>query len=75
MNQFKKYYPMSPMKYVMKEKIKKAQNLLNYSTMKISAIAAECGFSSPAYFSTVFRREVGMSPEEYRFRQDMNDDG
>lgn len=75
LHQFKKYYPMSPMKYVMREKIKKAQNLLNYSTMKIAAIAAECGFSSPAYFSTVFRREVGMSPEEYRFRQNMTDDG
>ncbi|MGN1409252.1 MAG: AraC family transcriptional regulator [Eubacteriales bacterium] len=74
-HQFKKYYSMPPMKYLMKDKIKKAQNLLNYSSMKISAIAAECGFSSSAYFSTVFRREVGMSPEEYRSQQNNTGDG
>ena len=63
---FKRYYGMSPMKYLLHERIIKAQNLLRNSPLKIASIAAECGFSSPEYFSTAFRRECGLSPEQYR---------
>ena len=65
-HQFKKYYAQSPIKYVLTFKINKAKNLLQYSNMKIVSIAQECGFTSSTYFSTYFRSECGISPEEYR---------
>ncbi|HMV70631.1 MAG TPA: AraC family transcriptional regulator [Pseudomonadales bacterium] len=32
----------------------------------ITAIALDCGFADPAYFSSVFRRRYGMTPSEWR---------
>lgn len=32
----------------------------------VEAVALECGFSSPEYFSRAFRREFGLSPRAYR---------
>lgn len=33
---------------------------------QIASIAAACGFADQAYFSRCFRREVGMTPREFR---------
>lgn len=63
---FKKYYGVSPMKYVGALKLKKAKYLLRSSDIKISAIAKKYGFSSHTHFSSAFRKEFGTSPEEYR---------
>ncbi|WP_371721991.1 helix-turn-helix domain-containing protein [Neglectibacter sp. X4] len=32
----------------------------------ITAIALDCGFSSPSYFTKCFKAEMGCSPREYR---------
>ena len=32
----------------------------------MKAIAAQCGFASGAHLSNVFRRETGMTPQEFR---------
>ena len=29
-------------------------------------VCEACGFESPSYFASIFRRTFGMSPEEYR---------
>ena len=63
---FKKYYGVSPMRYVNALKLEKSKCLLRCSDIKISAIAQKYGFSSHTHFSATFRKEFGMSPEEYR---------
>lgn len=65
-HRFRQYYGVSPMRYITEKRIQKAKRLLRVSNLKISAIAAECGFSAPEYFSKVFRRECGMTPEKFR---------
>ena len=65
-HRFHEYYGVSPMKYLKGIKLEKAKYLLKYSDTKISSIAQKCGFSSHTYFSSVFRKEFGISPEEYR---------
>ena len=65
-HRFHEYYGVSPMKYLKGMKLEKAKYLLKYSDTKISSIAQKCGFSSHTYFSSVFRKEFGISPEEYR---------
>ncbi len=47
-------------------RIAKALKLLKNSTLSISEIAYQVGFNDPAWFSTVFKEEFGMSPTEAR---------
>lgn len=42
------------------------QKLMQYPDLKILDIARQCGFESPSYFGKIFKREVGMTPEQYR---------
>lgn len=65
-HRFRQYYGVPPMRYITEKKLQKAKQLLRVSGMKVSAIAAECGFSTPEYFSKVFRREYGIAPDEFR---------
>ncbi len=52
--------------YVNKYRINQAKNLLSYSKLSITLIAAEVGFSSAQTFSRAFKEVVRMSPGEYR---------
>lgn len=47
-------------------RLQKAQALLRQSTLSVSEVAYETGFTSPTYFSRTFSRETGMPPSEYR---------
>lgn len=52
--------------FIRRERMREAERLLLGSDMRIEDIAKNCGFSSPAYFSTVFRQFFRMQPSEYR---------
>lgn len=48
-------------------RIEEAQRLMSeHPNMKLSDVAARCGFSSPAVFSRTFARETGVSPREWK---------
>ncbi|WPP48474.1 substrate-binding domain-containing protein [Catalinimonas niigatensis] len=51
--------------YIKQLRLTKAKTLLLQQELSISEIAYEVGFSSPAYFSTVFKSEFQISPSEY----------
>lgn len=63
---FKKVMNISPSKYIIELRIKKAQEMLQSNCFKISTIAYACGYSSPYYFSLEFKRAVGISPSKYQ---------
>lgn len=46
-----------------------AQNLLERGVYNIREVAEVVGYENPLYFSRVFKKEVGMSPTEYRKNQ------
>lgn len=52
--------------YVTGLRIEKAKNLLDQTNEKVSRIAQDCGFRSASYFIVVFRKQMGISPSEYR---------
>lgn len=52
--------------YLTTLRIDRARELLTSTDMKLSAIAMEIGYNEPNYFSHVFRKQVGMTPKEYR---------
>ncbi|HTP25207.1 MAG TPA: response regulator [Anaeromyxobacteraceae bacterium] len=49
-------------------RIDRAKELLRDSRDKLQAVALKVGFRDANYFSTVFKREVGITPREYRER-------
>ncbi len=65
---FKQKYGYSPIHYIQKLRIEKAQNLLLHESprMKIYEISEAVGIKDPLYFSRTFKKRVGMSPEQFR---------
>ncbi len=54
--------------YLTERRIKKAQELLKHTDMKIYEIACAIGYNDSYYFSSCFKKVVGMTPSEYRER-------
>jgi AraC family transcriptional regulator, transcriptional activator of pobA len=46
--------------------ISEAKTMLAAGDQRISEIAFQLGFENPPYFSRLFKREVGMSPKEFK---------
>lgn len=42
------------------------QFLIQYPDKKVLDIARDCGFESPSYFGKIFKREIGITPDQYR---------
>lgn len=56
----------SPMAFLIEVRINKACELLRDNRIKISSVAKQTGFASPQRFNVAFRKQVGMTPMEYR---------
>ena len=56
----------SPIEYLINYRMEKAKQLLLSSQMTVFEIALETGFTSPSYFSKLFKELAGMTPLEYR---------
>ena len=52
--------------YVQTARMEQARKLLSTSSMPISKIAEECGFSSQSHLTTSFRKAFAATPAEYR---------
>ncbi len=63
---FKGNTQMSINDYVNQVRVNKAKSLLKNSDLLIYQIADRVGFNDPQYFSTVFKKLVGISPKEYK---------
>ena len=57
-------------KFVVKQKIERAKELLFYNEMTLSQIANELTYSSVAHLSNQFKKETGMTPSA--FKKDRN---
>lgn len=63
---FHAYLGMSPHAYWTRIRMERAKQLILEGRHSIKEIADLLGISNPFYFSTAFRRYVGMSPSQYR---------
>lgn len=57
---------ISPMGYLMRKRIERSCELLGNNEIKVSGVASQVGFSSPQRFNVAFRKQMGMTPMEYR---------
>lgn len=63
---FKKETGISFVDYVNTQRVCRAEELLRTSDKRISEIAQEVGVENSNYFSVMFRKLRGISPQEYR---------
>jgi len=66
---FKSKTGCSIKEYCNTSKIEKAKTLLKSSQMQISEVSTKSGFNNVTYFSRVFRKLTGLSPQNYRSRE------
>jgi len=57
---------MSPKEFQENHRLKMAREYLRRTSMNISAVAMELGFSSSQHFARAFKRAAGVTPIEYR---------
>lgn len=65
-HRFKKEIGMPPAEYIARTKVKRAETMLRNTSLPIAEIAYELGFSSPAYFATVFKQYSRTTPSSFR---------
>lgn len=63
---FSQHLGISPQRYIERERMLRAQLMLQLTNRSVASIAAEVGFADPLYFSNRFRRFAGASPTGYR---------
>jgi len=56
----------SPMDYVNFYRIEQAAYLLDNSDLTITTVGTECGFWESSYFTKVFKKYKGLTPQQYR---------
>ncbi|NGM61760.1 substrate-binding domain-containing protein [Sphingobacterium sp. SGG-5] len=64
-NKFNEIFQMSPSDYILNIRLKKATHLLK-SSLNISEVAYQSGFSSPSYFTKVFTAKFNHTPKSYQ---------
>lgn len=63
---FKETTGMTPLQFVTRERITRAQQFIRETSRSLIEIGLEVGYTSPSHFAQVFRRVVGVTPTEFR---------
>lgn len=63
---FRSSIHQSPMDYLIEYRVQMAKKLLETTGLSITDIALRCGFNSSSYFTKIFHRSCGKTPNAYR---------
>lgn len=63
---FKKHLNKTPTEFINDIRIKNAKLTLQYSTLPIIDICSDIGFENISHFYHLFKKETGLSPNEFR---------
>ncbi|GAA2478741.1 AraC family transcriptional regulator [Terrabacter carboxydivorans] len=65
---FRSTYGVTPLEYVSKRRIERAQDLLRSSNLTVTEVCHAVGFTSLGSFSSRFRAVVGETPSSFQAR-------
>ncbi|MBD8880825.1 helix-turn-helix transcriptional regulator [Rhodanobacter sp. 7MK24] len=65
---FRRSVGMPPHRWIVMQRLERAQQLLRDASRSLAAVAAECGFCDQSHMSHVFLKTLGLSPGAYRCR-------
>jgi AraC-like DNA-binding protein len=63
---FKQAVGMGPQRYVMHRRVERAKALIRRTDQPLALIAQEVGFADQSHLTSVFRREIGVTPGHFR---------
>ncbi len=66
LREFKKYFGLSPHQYIIQQRLKAAKQLLQTTTLSITEICFEVGYSDVTSFSKLFKKHFALTPADYR---------
>jgi AraC family transcriptional regulator len=52
--------------YLIQQRVKRAQHLLRETDLSILVIAEQCGFANPSHLARCFRKQLGITPRQFR---------
>ena len=64
--EFRKTVGYTFTEYLMRARIQRAGELLRHSKLKVYEVAETLGYENTTYFSTLFKRQYGVTPKQYR---------
>lgn len=70
LRQFHQIYEMTPGQYQTHQRLKKATSLLRRSRRPVHSIAQTCGFMNESSFIRAFRRELKITPLQFRLKHE-----
>ena len=70
---FKDTTGISFVQYLERKRMEEAINMIKNTNMMISEIGLKIGYNSPNYFSKVFKKFTGLTPDKYRQHYSAND--
>ena len=63
---FKEAAGVGPQRYVIQRRLERAKTLLRRSKEPLAMIAQEAGFADQSHLTSIFRREMGVTPGRFR---------
>jgi len=63
---FKREFGISPLEYILSEKIKRAKILLADPKNAIKSVSFDCGFNDVNYFIRLFKKMEEITPRQYQ---------
>lgn len=63
---FKQETGINFLNYIVQQKIEKAKKMLVEENMKVYEVSERLGYNDTTYFSKIFKRNVGVTPQEYK---------
>lgn len=66
---FKLAFGMTPVNYINRKRLEKAQLLLKTSELNINQVAFEYGYNNVHYFCRIFKNHTGTTPTEWRINR------
>ncbi|MDX2242155.1 MAG: AraC family transcriptional regulator [Leptolyngbyaceae cyanobacterium bins.302] len=63
---FKRSMGITPHQYLIQQRVERAKQLLKRSELTITAVALHCGFSGQSHLAKHFRKQTGLTPQQFR---------
>ncbi len=63
---FKEELGVTPMEFIMQEKLNYAKHLITNTNLSINAIAFQCGFENTSHFTQRFKKQFSLVPTQMR---------
>lgn len=63
---FRRMMGCSPMEYLLQIRLANACSMLLNTSFRVGEIAEQCGVEDTAFFSRIFKKKLGRTPNEYR---------